>query len=378
MLSKAIKAFQGLQHIRVLQLTDDIDTAFLRHVNRNRGDVQPLVQLDWTRPFSRAIETLGHAVASFGGRQLSQWSFRQIDTHRAGVLMNRWSPTAITIAKRTECLLLMFKEDSPDDLSLDVKMQQISPLFRNFFTTSHNLVSIHIGFREDWLSLPLEDIFHNLHLENLKIFSVVGWCLQGEEVIAFARRHKQRLVGIRVGVLLKEGLWWKDVLPVLRNEMPKLRWLSLSKAGYTSDRPVYHTAMDEDHDDPSEDSEDGSVGLGEDHAENEEQHDEDEEHDPDVDSEGDQGGEDNADVESITDSASDLDPVARGFITFSLELAKPYVCTCTNIEHTYLVDDLGDDGQRVTVQQRHMWESWVVGCPVHGKRYIGTMIEDAT
>jgi hypothetical protein len=331
-------------------------------------EVYPLVQLDWAHTFSRACGILGRAIASVDGSKAIRLSFSHwmdIDTIR--MLSNNWNPNIVSVAARLQCLSLGFADEVHD---LDTRTQAISPIFLNIFKAARNLVAIHIGFYHNPLSIPLEDVFPNVHMENLKIFSIRGWCLHADEVIAFARRHRQTLEGMRLGVLLKDGPWWKEVLPVLREEMPKLRWLSLWKAGYKDDVVLPRQNVDEGHHDSESSDEDDTDDYDDEHIQDDEGsediawsdlHEVNDELDED---------EDEVDTESLADSIN----IGAGPGEYALQIREDeYVCTCANIEHTYVSEDLGDNGTTMVTQaSRKMWESWVIGCQVHRERFHGT------
>jgi hypothetical protein len=224
-------------------------------------------------------------------------------------------------------------------------------------------VSVHIGFPQASVSIALEEIFHNIKMEKLRVFSIGGWRLHAEEIIGLCHCYRVNLRGLRLhGVLMKEGGWWKDVLAVLRREMRSLRWISLSKADYAQSFDENATRMDVTEDvevDSDDDSDDDDSTLGP-----EETPDPDAQYPEDTDlSSDDEAPEADSDIDSV----DDLDPTAHAFTTQVEHPDYEYVCTCSSRISHLDVDDLGDNGVCVTQAQRKMWERWVVGCQVHSK-----------
>jgi hypothetical protein len=374
-LEAAIAAFKNLQHIRLLRVQDQLDVQFLSYLNGHRDIVQQYVQLEWTSEL-RAAGTLGRAVLSSRSPATlwpTRWSFPLIDIQSAMLLSNSPSAYLTSMAARLECLSLRF-ESSAD---LNNNLRQLAPLLRTVFYPGSGLISVHIGFPQQAVSIPLEDVFQNVRLEKLRVFSIGGWRLDAEEIINLARRYRTSLRGLRLhGVLLKEGNMWRDVLKVLRREMQSLQWLSLSKADYATHFDENATLMDvtEDSDIGPADDEDDSSNEGDldddimDHAYGEgdasEPGDEDHNDDSSID-------DDEARPDSDTDSVSDLDPAAHAF---TMQVEAPdyeHICTCSLFSHLEDVSDLGDNGIYVTPRQRKLWESWVVGCLVHHSQRPG-------
>jgi hypothetical protein len=364
-LEAAIASFEKLQHIRVLRMMDQLDAAFLNYLNNHRDVAEQHVELQWGPVSLRAAGTLGRAVLRRNS-PASRWSFPLVDTQSAITLMNSSPRMGLSsIAASLECLSLRF-EDSGD---LNAKMRELSPLFRTVFNSARNLVSVHIGFPQGSVSLPLEEIFHSIMMEKLRVFSIGGWRLDAEEIINIGHSYRSNLRGLRLhGVLLKEGGMWKDVLSVLRREMLSLRWLSLSKADYATHFDENATRLDVTEDLEREDS-DSDSDLDEEDAEDPVQ-DQEEQQDPDNQDMNDAesfSSDEDAQADSDVDSVNDLDPTAHAFTTQVDAPDYEHVCTCSSRIHQLDVEDLGDDGISVTQTQRKMWERWVVGCLMHSR-----------
>jgi hypothetical protein len=346
-----------------LRVQDQLDAEFLNFVNTHRDVALQHVELEWSPVSQRAGAFLGKAVLGKGS-PASRWSFPLLDTQSAFTLMN--SPflhgSVPSIAASLECLSLRF-ENSGD---MNEKMRQLSPLFRAVFQSASNLVSVHIGFPQASVSIALEDVFHSITLEKLRVFSIGGWRLSAKEIIELARCYRMNLRGLRLhGVLLKEGGMWKDVLAVIRDEMQNLRWLSLSKADYAKsfDERTHGVDMTGDSDlESADETEDEDT----DDAMDDEEDDTDQEmHGHDDESSSESGEE--AEVDSDIDSVDDINPTAHAFTTQVEHPTYEYTCTCSSPATNLNVEGLGDDGRMVTQSQRKMWERWVVGCLLHNR-----------
>jgi hypothetical protein len=307
----------------------------------------------------RAAGALGEAVLRKKS-PASRWSFPLIDTQSAITLMKSAHMGVSSIAASLECLSLRF-EDAGD---LNAKMRELSPLFRTVFNSATNLVSVHIGFPHASVNIALAEIFHNIKMEKLRVFSIGGWRLNAEEIMDLCHCYGADLRGLRLhGVLLKEGGMWKDVLSVLRREMLNLRWLSLSKADYAKHFDDNVRGMDLTGHNDLDDSDPEGDQDDEDHEDHDETQDpDDQDLDDDLSS-----NEDDPEPDSDVDSVDDLDPTAHAFTTQVDIPEYEHVCTCSNPSHLLDVEELGDNGMSVSQVQRKLWERWVVGCLVHGR-----------
>lgn len=235
-------------------------------------------------------------------------------------------------------------------------MHQLSSAFREAFHAASNLQALHLGFPvRAPLSLPMEDLFHNIKWEKLKAFGVQSWRLSTEEILAFACRHQKTLKGLRLrDVLLKEDCMWKDVLKVLRADMMQLEWLSLRRADYTAN-------FDAGHADGVDLTNDELLSSDSDESEWEAAHNDDGDSDS-LEIYSDAGTE-----SSDSESGGD-DDHGPGTHSMALKSDTPGYCTCGRRGSISDAEDLGDNGIYVTRQRRKMWEQWVIGrCLEHSK-----------
>jgi len=247
-------------------------------------------------------------------------------------------------------------------------MQELSGAFKSIFEAAVNMEAVHVGFPSHRpLSLPLETIFHGVRWRKLLAFGVQGWRLDADEIIGLARRHRDRLKGLRLrDVLLKEGSMWKTVLGFLRDEMTNLDWLSLRRIGYAKYFDEYwESAGIEVPDDPPPGGESES----------------DDELDDLYEAEGRGHGTDRSSSigsEDLTDEEhGDLDD-EHGPQAHTLEFpplnspdtpsSAPW-CNCGTRSHPESLEDLGDDGIFVDNAKRKLWEQWALRrCPEHSPR----------
>ena len=266
------------------------------------------------------------------------------------------------LAQRLTCLELHF--DGGADL--DSRMQQLSPAFKAVFSAAVNLEAVHVGFPSHRpLSLPLETVFHGLQWKRLIAFGVQAWRLDAGEIIALARRHRDKLRGLRLReVLLKEGSMWYDVLGFLRDEMTRLDWVSLRRIGYARGFDEFwdHAGFEVPDDPPggisdSEDEEEDLYGAEFDH------HDDD---DDDV-ARSDTEEEDSDTSEHHSDHEHGPQAYRMDFPPLPSPTATATTwCNCDGGES---VNDLGDDGLFIDNSKRKAWEQWVLRrCPLHSSQ----------
>lgn len=355
-LELALSAFKSLQHIQLLRLQDGMDRELLDYLRRNREFADPFVQLEWAAACEHATKTLGVALLK-STSPASRFSGPMMDAQSALALREGPQPSVSFLASRITCLELHFD----DPVNLDEKMRRLSNAFGAIFNAANNMQAVHIGFpARSPLSIPLEDIFHDVRWERLRAFGIQGWRLNADEIIALARRHRQTLRGLRLrDVLLKDGSKWQDILQMLRNEMERLDWVSLRRAGYAAHFD-YHVAgrVEIEHELPPSDSDDEDEWeAAQPHHEETSSEEEETEEENSLD--------DDSDVESIN---TDHGPGANDL---SLDPDTPLTATyCTCGQHGFSNDpsDLGDNGRQVSYEQRKMWEQWVIGrCLEHSK-----------
>lgn len=375
-LMQAVARFTSLQHVQILRVQDEEDTALLTYA-RQHEDATALVRLEWAEACSHGSRTIGAALLA-SNVPWSRFSSPMLSPQSAEFLNLRRPRSLSTLAERLTCLTLHFD----DGADLDLKMRDLSSLFRTIFTAAVNMQVVHVGFPSHRpLNLSLEEVFHNVTWRNLVAFGVQGWKLNGDEILDLALRHREKLKGLRLrDVFLREESLWKDVLGDLRDAMYRLEWVSLRRIGYArhfddlwlaagaevpDDPPPGESESDTDS---AESDYDPMVGpsssqfLLQHHSDN-----------------GIVNGIDNdsqsSDSNSETDSDSDDDhgPEAHGMDFPHLESpntpASATWCNCNGRDFAESREDLGDNGISVSNSQRKAWEKWVVRrCPEHGER----------
>jgi len=362
------------------------------------------MELAWAPACLHSTRTIGAALMA-SQSTCSRFSSPMLSPSSAVVLADHPPSSFSMLAERLTCLELHF-DDGQD---LDARMTELSGLFKIVFTAAVNMEAVHVGFPSHRpLSVPLETLFHDVQWRRLIAFGVQGWKLEAEEIIRLARRHKERLKGLRLrDVLLKDGSMWKDILGFLRDEMLRLDWVSLRRIGYARpfdeywanpgvevpDDPPGGVSESDDTDDTDDDFDDDDHDDNDDDDGDEDQ-DEGEENDTrpthanaDIDGghENETGSlsgseyiSDSGDEEEEDDDDDDDDehgPAAHA-IDFPSRLNSPDTpnsmpwCNCNGQRYPESVDELGDDGTFVDNKKRKVWEKWVLGrCPEHDVRF---------
>ncbi|KAJ9627072.1 hypothetical protein H2203_003533 [Taxawa tesnikishii (nom. ined.)] len=353
-------------HVQILRVQDRDDERLLNLVRHNH-ELAHLVQLQWAPACMHSAKTIGAALLASHSKTFSRFSSPMLSPVSA-VTQAEHPPSSFSrLAERLTCLELHFDDGS----DLESRMQELSSLFKTVFTAAINMEAVHVGFPSHRpLDLPLEALFHDVRWKRLVAFGVQGWRLNADEIIALARRHRDRLKGLRLrDVLLKEGSMWKDVLGFLRDSMLRLDWVSLRRIGYAKYFDEYWAhAGHEIPDDPpggaSESDDDSDMELYEPTDAGHE--------DSDVDrgTVSDFGG-----SEDITDSEHDDSDDEHGPRAHEMDFpplhspdtpsSVPW-CNCNGNNYPNSVEDLGDDGIFVDNTKRKMWEKWVMRrCPEH-------------
>lgn len=259
--------------------------------------------------------------------------------------------------------------DDPTDL--DARMMELSSLFRMTFTAAENMQAIHIGFPSHRpLELRLEDIFHYIKWDKLLAFGIQAWKLDSDEVIALVRRHRDRLRGLRLrDVHLKEGSFWKDILQVLRDEMPRLDWVSLRRIGYARkfDEQLANAGIEID-DVPGGDSESADEDDAFSRPPSDQEMDDDARSDTDTDA-----------TETSDEEGDENGPQAHELGFPQLAVSSTTRCSC-NGQDPRTAEELGDDGIWVSNVQRKMWERWCVRRCIHSAphTYAGPKMYSST
>ncbi|EGP88394.1 unnamed protein product [Zymoseptoria tritici ST99CH_1A5] len=356
-LKLAIASFTGLKVIQLLRVADPEDHKLLDYLRHHASDLS----LDWTTACSHASQTIGSALLAARNIPWSRFSLPMLSPSSALFLQVNGPDAIPALAERLECLTLHF--DDPE--ALDEKILELSPLFRAVFFRARNMRAIHVGFPSHRpLTLSLETVFHNVVWPNLQAFGVQAWELDEEEIIALVQRHKTKLKGLRLrDVQLKAGSRWKNVLPVLREQVPELRWVSLRRIGYAEfwhtqqggmqggtevpeDLLVSDSDSTEEEDEVADESDGGDEdeALGSDSSSDDAHSDSDEEHGPNA-------------------NEMEFPPLDSPIAT-----TTPW-CTCAGEGRLDSAEELEDNGVQVENSKRKFWERWVVRrCPVHGDR----------
>ena len=359
-LNKAISAFTSLQHVQILRLQDQEDGLLISYI-REHTQLSHLVELKWAPACSHSTKTIGAALLA-SRSPCSRFSSPMLSPQSALGAVNDPPHILQVLAERLTCLELHFD----DGTDLDNRMRELSTLSKVVFSAAKNMQALHIGFPSHRpLGLRLEEIFHNVKWDKLLAFGIQAWRLDADEIIALARRHRDKLRGLRLrDVLLKDGSRWKDVLAFLREDMMRLEWVSLRRIDYEknfNEQWVMGAEVPDDHFIGSDSSSDGYSDW--DSLEGEE--------------DGtqlpidDDGQSDRESDMTFDDSDSDSDthePEQGGNLHFPPMLpdtpASVSWCNCSNTDS---VEALGDNGVSVTYPQRKFWEKWVVrkACTEH-------------
>jgi hypothetical protein len=352
-LTKAISAFTSLQHVQILRVQDQEDGMLLAYI-RQHDELNQLVELKWPPACSHSTKTIGAALLA-SRSPCTRFSSPMLSPVSVIGLAHDPPNTFQVLAERLTCLELHFD----DGTDLDNRMKELSTLSKVVFSAAKNMQAVHIGFPSHRpLGLKLEDIFHNVKWDKLQAFGIQAWRLDADEIIALARRHREKLRGLRLrDVLLKDGSRWKDVLAFLRDDMMRLDWVSLRRIDYANHFDEQWTLGAEVPDDPPGGASDSD--------------DESDDWDPHADAVGDHDDSDYSDLESTdspetdSDAGSDEEPEQGGGMDFPPispdTPASAVFCSCDGRRgYPDSADDLGDDGLAVTYPQRKLWEKWVV------------------
>lgn len=351
-LNIAISAFTSLQHVQILRLQDHEDGLLISYI-RQHDRLSQLVELKWAPACSHSTKTIGGALLA-SSSPCSRFSSPMLSPQSALVAVNDPPTTLNLLAERLTCLELHFD----DGIDLDNRMRELSVLSKVVFNAAKNMQAVHIGFPSHRpLTLRLEEIFHHVKWEKLLAFGIQGWKLDADEIIGLARRHRDRLRGLRLrDVLLKDGSRWQDVLASLRDDMSRLDWVSLRRIDYAKHFDEQWSLGVEVPDDHFLGSDSSSDGYSDDW----------DPHEVDSDAPNDQSHDYGSDVSfDESDAASEAgseEPEQGGDLHFppmspDTPASAPW-CNC--VSHTNSIEALGDDGITVTNSQRKFWEKWVV------------------
>lgn len=349
-LNKAISAFTSLQHVQILRLLDEEDGILVSYL-RQHNQLSHLVELKWAPACSHSTKTIGAALLA-SRSPCSRFSSPMLSPQSALGAVSDYPTTLNVLAERLTCLEVHFD----DGTDLDNRMRELSTLSKAVFSAAKNMQALHIGFPSHRpLTLALEDIFHHVKWEKLLAFGIQAWKLDADEIIALARRHREKLRGLRLrDVLLKDGSRWKDVLVFLRKEMIRLDWVSLRRIDYEVHFDQQWTLGAEVPDESligSDSSSDGSSDWDP-HDNEDDAAMDDFVNDEDSEASFDHAGSDAGSDEPEQGGNLHLPPIAP-----DTPASVPW-CNCSS--HAEGAELLGDDGMVVTYSQRKFWEKWVV------------------
>ncbi|KAI4721496.1 hypothetical protein E4T48_02236 [Aureobasidium sp. EXF-10727] len=365
-LRKAMKAFVALQHVQILRVQDQEDERLLTYI-RYHQNMTHFVELKWAPACAHGAKTIGTALLE-SRSPCSRFSSPMLSPQSALVLAENPTGSFSTLAERLTCLELHFDDGYFDDnTDLEIRMFELSHLFKTVFSSAVNMEAIHVGFPSHRpIGLPLETIFHHVKWTKLLAFGIQGWRLHSDEIIAFAQRHKDRLRGLRLrDVMLRDHSTWKSVLGFLRTEMRRLDWVSLRRIDYaTHFDTVWENAGMELPDDPP-----GGLSSSDSESESEDGYWDEVEQQAST-----------SDWDSIDNSDADTDEEDEDRGRAAHEMHFPPLnspdtpvsgswCNCNGRPFPLGGDELGDDGVSVDTRKWKMWEKWVLGrCPEHDLR----------
>lgn len=193
--------------------------------------------LDWEPACSRAVTNLGLSLLASDCTSV-RFVGPQIDPNATAKLLQTPSATLSNLGARLTCLDVTFYAKTDITSHMDV----LSQAFHEFFHAAKNLETIHFGFATAVpLDLSLDRVFHNIQWKRLRTLSIQGWRLTSHEIITLVRRHRRQLRDIRlVGVFLRGGGHWLDVLSVLHDEMDEIERINLREINYASHADATH------------------------------------------------------------------------------------------------------------------------------------------
>ena len=363
-LNKAISAFTSLQHVQILRLQDQQDGLLISYI-RQHDPLSHLVELRWAPACSHSTKTIGAALLA-NKSPCSRFSSPMLSPQSVLGAVTDPPSTLSVLAERLTCLELHFD----DGTDLDNRMRALSSLSRAVFSAAKNMQALHIGFPSHRpLSLRLEEVFHNIKWEKLLAFGIQAWRLDAEEIIAFARRHRDKLRGLRLrDVLLKNGSRWQDVLAFLRADMPRLDWVSLRRIDYEQnfdEQWIMGVEVPDDQFSASDSSSDGYSDGFNPHEDDDDDHDNNDYNDMHP---LDDDHDDHESVDSLDEGSDADEPEQGGDIHFPpMSPDTPASAAWCSCSHTDSVEVLNDNGILVTNPQRKFWEKWVVrkACSEH-------------
>ncbi|KAL4867366.1 hypothetical protein BDV12DRAFT_121909 [Aspergillus spectabilis] len=341
LLQKAIIAFSSLQQVKLLRLQDEADERLLDQIRERL--LEGKLALDWEEACVRAVTNLGISLLASNCTSVS-FVGPQISPEATVRLLQTPSTTLSALGARLTCLDVTFHSKA----DLTSHMELLSDVFRDFFLAAKNLTTLHLGFATGApLKLSLDYVFHRIQWKKLSTLSIQGWRLTSQEIIALIRRHRRQLRDIRlVGVYIRDGGRWRDVLSVLHDEMDEIEHIDLRGINYADSVSGFN----------------GSNGHGNGHG--------------------------NSNGNGVHHAPFPLSIIVNHSLPNSPPAPSPppsFHQVVLNTDHLAFasrghtrhpsnspelerlrrktVDELGDDGMSVTHEQSQVWEKWVLSSP---------------
>ncbi|KAJ5876976.1 hypothetical protein N7455_000441 [Penicillium solitum] len=338
-LRRAISSFSALQEIKLLRLQDEADEYlidFIRDHSLGTGtSTATSIRFDWETACSRAVTNLSIALLDSKCSSI-RFTGPQISPEATLQLLRAPSTTLAAMGGRLTSLDINFHSTT----DITATMADLSEVFHRFFVAAKNLIAIHIGFLgKTPLDLDLELLFHHIRWKTLRKLSVQGWRLSADEIIALARRHSPQLRDFRLlGVYLRPGGQWRDVLVVLREEMEQLERLVLKDIDYAAhfDSVAVSNGVEVFDDYPA-----GPVPSSFTVA---------------------------TSTSSAVQSPTTTPLASDGLPALVGGRRLPLGRTSLERLRALSSEDLGDDGVHVLREQMPLWEAWVISAPHQVKR----------
>ncbi|CZT10947.1 uncharacterized protein RAG0_15261 [Rhynchosporium agropyri] len=394
-LLQALTKFRHLDQLRIMRVEDSIDAGWVSFLWSSPSYAGDLIESEWNCASEHAKATILSALKQ-SNSPVHRLSSRFIDPSivLVNLTLNENEDVSKWAAQLTSLELQLVQDSDPD-----TKILELSQRFRDLFSAAANLETFHVGSYHQ-ISIPLDAIFHGLHIQNLQHLGLHLWLLDSEELLAFLQQHKSTLRSLRFRkVTLRKteeiDLQWLKVLQYIRMNLTRLNWISLRDVNYEGAvpevqqpsrfAPIYLSEEDsyEDSDGDSEDEEDDNdmeTGQSSSHGQVLPilQHDEnlthdtsslpgenddaEDEHENDEDTVEEEAFEE-ADAEEGEEDEpySDLDDDPE----HAHERERPHTtrCQCGN---GFAWNDLVDNGTSVSRKQWKMWQIWTVNrCLMH-------------
>ncbi|KAJ5696657.1 hypothetical protein N7536_007069 [Penicillium majusculum] len=338
-LRRAISSFSALQEIKLLRLQDEADEYlidFIRDHSLGTGtSTATSIRFDWETACSRAVTNLSIALLDSKCSSI-RFTGPQISPEATLQLLRAPSTTLAAMGGRLTSLDINFHSTT----DITATMADLSEVFHRFFVAAKNLIAIHIGFLgKTPLDLDLELLFHHIRWKTLRKLSIQGWRLSADEIIALARRHSPQLRDFRLlGVYLRPGGQWRDVLVVLREEMEQLERLVLKDIDYAAhfDSVAVSNGVEVFDDYPA-----GPVPSSFTVA---------------------------TSTSSAVQSPTTTPLASDGLPALVGGRRLPLGRTSLERLRALSSEDLGDDGVHVLREQMPLWEAWVISAPHQVKR----------